>query len=475
MGGGCGVKNWWGMLAVMLGLEGGLALVAAEPLEKPRYSPAQRLTRVRLAGTQASVEKLASVRRQLPAIPGLTDYRCSFHAHAEDASHTGGTRPEMLAGALAAGVQAVFLSDHFRPPRDFMDSWRFKTNGVLFIPGSECRGFLAHPDASVMPHMEAPIPDWVKRVGSGSGMVFLSHIEERMDHPMDGLTGLEIYNRHYDAKRDLTGMLSLVSRLTDPRQLEELRALVREYPDGVLASQVGYQEVYLDKWDRETAERRLTGVGANDCHHNQVFVLHKVDESTARLGTVVDPLESMRLVPVALRPGILKILEGRAAGERVELVDFDPYERAFRCVSTHVLAERLEEGAMREAVKAGRVYVAHTWMGDATGFRMGWLDAGEAELSTRVRCWMGDEREFEGGGRIDVESPLPGRLRLIRGGVEVARSEGNRLSVPVNEAGVYRAEVWLELDGEWRLWIYSNPVYLRAGLRNASDAGTGSE
>jgi hypothetical protein len=171
--------------------------------------------------------------------------------------------------------------------------------------------------------------------------------------------------------------------------LEELRALVREYPDGVLASQTGYQEVYLDKWDRETATRRLTGVAANDCHHNQVFVLHKIDEATARLGTVVDPVESMRVVPVALRPGIARILAGRAPGERVVLIDVDPYDRAFRCVSTHVWASGLTEAELRGAVKAGRAYVAHTWMGDATGFRMAWLDAGEAEMSTRVRAWMG--------------------------------------------------------------------------------------
>jgi hypothetical protein len=462
-GEGVAVKLWSmavGGLLLGLTLAG---LKGAEPLEKARHSPAQRLTRVRLASAQASVERLAGLRRTLPEVPGLKDFRCSFHAHAEDASHTGGTRPEMLKGALAAGVDAVFLSDHFRPPRDYMDSWRFLTNGVLFVPGSECRGFLAYPEASVMEHMQASIPDLVTRIGAGAGMVFLSHIEERSDHSMEGLTGLEIYNRHYDAKRDITGMLALVSRLTDPKELAELQALVREYPDGVLGSQIGYQEVYLEKWDRETVTRRLTGVGANDCHHNQVFVLHKVDEATARLGTVVDPVESMRVVPVALRPGVARILAGKQPGEQVQLLDVDPYDRAFRCVSTHVLASRLEEGVLREAVKAGRVHVAHTWMGDATGFRLGWLDAGEPELSTKVRAWMGDERRFESGGRIDVESPLPGRIRLLRGGEEVARAEGNRLSVPVTAPGVYRAEVWLELGGEWRPWIYSNPLYLRGG------------
>jgi hypothetical protein len=28
----------------------------------------------------------------------------------------------------------------------------------------------------------------------------------------------------------------------------------------------------------------------------------------------------------------------------------------------------------------------------------------------------------------------------------------------VTEAGVYRIEVWLEVGGEMRPWIYSNPI-----------------
>jgi hypothetical protein len=439
----------------------GLPLEAAEPLAKSRYSSSERMTRPRLEAADASVKALALKRRVLPEVPGMKDFRCSFHAHAEDASHTAGTRPEMLADAQRAGMHAIFLSDHFRPPRDFMDSWRFLTNGVLFVPGSEWRGFLVHPMTSVMAHEKADLKDFVPRVTNGDGMLFLSHIEERPDHPMDGLTGLEIYNRHFDAKRDMRGMLTLVSRLTDPKGLKELQALVAEFPDGVLASQVEYPDVYLDKWDVETGTRRLTGVGANDCHHNQVFVLHRVDAGMARLGTIVDEPKSMREVRVALRPGVAQILEGHADGETIRLLDVDPYFRAFRCVSTHVLAPVLEEGAMRRAVKGGRVFVAHEWMGDATGFRMAWVDGAAPELAATARAWMGDEAAYADGGRIDVESPLPGRIRLIRGGKEVARAEGVRLQMPVTAPGVYRAEVWLEVGGEWRPWVYSNPIYLR--------------
>jgi hypothetical protein len=100
-------------------------------------------------------------------------------------------------------------------------------------------------------------------------------------------------------------------------------------------------------------------------------------------------------------------------------------------------------------------------MGDASGFRMAWLDDSEPPLSDRARAWMGDEAPFQPGGRIDIESPLSGAVRLMKDGVEVARANGHRLSHAIAAPGVYRAEVWLQLDGEWRTWVYSNPVYLR--------------
>ena len=441
------------------GVLGAAPARASEPLEKPRYTPTQRLTRERLEAAQKSIDHLAELHRKLVPDPGWVDLRCTFHAHAEDSAHTGGSRPEMLEDAVTAGVQAVFLSDHFRPPRDFMDSWRFRTNGVLFIPGSECRGFLAHPDASVMKQMDAPIPDFVKTVGAGSGMIFLSHIEERADHSMEGLTGMEIYNRHYDAKRDMAGLISLAMRLTDPESLTEFEELVRIYPDGVLAGQVEYPQLYLEKWDREGRTRHLTGVAANDCHHNQIFILKKLDETTAGLGTNVDPDSGLQKIKVSDRPSLRSMLDGRKVGEIVAQVDLDPYLRAFRCVSTHVQARAKTEAGLRAAVTAGHVFVAHEWMGDATGFQCVAIPKGGTAASPCAR--MGDMIPFQAGTRIRIESPLPGKIRLLHNGETRTVGTGEMLEAGLNEPGVYRVEVWLEIGGEWRPWIYGNPISVR--------------
>lgn len=414
-------------------------------------TPLERLTSERLQATHQAVRDFAQQRRVLPARPGLKDYRCIFHAHAEDSSHTGGTLPEMLADAKKAGVHAIFLGNHFRPPRDFMENWRGMKEGVLFVPGSEVRGFLVHPEGSIMPRMEAPLDEFIRAVTVGEGLIFLSHVEERADHAMDGLHGLEIYNRHYDAKRDMPTLIALAMRMIEPKQLAELQEWVRLYPDEVLAAQVLRQDVYLHKWDSELAKgRRLTGVAANDCHHNQVLVVKVASETQARIGTSVDREDQMRLVDATARPGLLEMMRGRQPGEIIARVDLDPYERSFRNVATHVLAAELTEPALRAALKAGRAYVSHDWLCDATGFA---FNAGNAG--------MGDEIQAATGVTLRASAPLPCRWALFRNGELIKSSEGADLVYETDQPGAYRVEAALECAGDLRPWIYSNPIYLR--------------
>jgi hypothetical protein len=423
-----------------------------------KYTNVERLSLTRLAAVHADVEKLRARRVRVAPLPGLNDYRCILHAHAEDSSHTGGTLPEMLADAKKAGVHAVLLTDHFRPPRDFIDGrWRGLKERVLFIPGSETHGFLIYPTKSILSRMDLKGKDFIDTVTVGEGMIFLSHIEERPDHPLDGLTGLEIYNRHYDAKRDKTSLLALAMKLTDPKQLAELQEAVRRYPDELFAFQCDYPKAYLDKWDEGTRHRRLTGVAANDCHHNQVFLVKMVDAETVLIGTNVDQDKQMRRVTATLRPGIREMTKGHKPGDVLARLDTDPYCIAFRNSATHVLAPRLDEATVRAALKAGHAFVAHDWMGDATGFHF--TAAGPRGEQAAI---MGDEVKLADGLKLMARLPLPARVRLLRHGKEVAISEGKaEFAFAVKEAGAYRLEAWLELDGELRPWIFSNPIYVR--------------
>ncbi len=434
--------------------------VAAETNQPParKYSNVERLALRRLKATHEEVMKLRAQRARIASLPGLHDYRCILHAHAEDSDHTGGTLPEMLADAKKAGISAILLTDHFRPPRDFIDGrWRGLKDGVLFIPGSEIRGCLLYPEKSVLDKMEKPFPELLKAVTVGDGMIFLSHVEERVDHPMDGLTGLEICNRHYDAKKDMASLFALAGKLTDPKQLPDLEEAVRLYPDELLAFQCGYPQVYMDKWDAGTKMFRLTGVAANDCHHNQVFIVKMADEETVLLGTVVDKDEGMRKVTAGSRPRIKEMTKGHKSGDILVRVDIDPYERSFWDSSTHVLAPKLDEPTIRAALKAGHAYVAFDWMCEATGFRFEALGANGKSSGI-----MGDEVKYVDGLKLTAQFPVPCQTRLLRHGVQVAETAGkDRAEFSVKEPGVYRLEAWLKLDDEPRPWIFANPIYVR--------------
>jgi hypothetical protein len=433
------------------------SLIAAEPLPR-KYSNLERLTQERLAAVHDDVAKLQSQRIVIPPCAGFNDYRCILHAHAEDSEHTGGTLPEMLTDAKKAGVHGILLTDHYRPPTDFIDGrWRGLKEGVLFIPGSEVHGFLAYPSKSIMKRMDLKGLDFINTVTADEGMIFLSHIEERKNHPVEGLTGLEIDNRHWDAKRDPGSILALALMLTDPKQLAALEKSLRLYPDEVLAFQCDYPDLYLDKWDEGTRRVRLTGVAANDCHHNQILLVKMVDAETVLVGTNVEADDKMRKVTAALRPGIKEMTKGRMPGDILARLDFDPYYRSFRNSSTHILGPKLEEPAIRAALKAGHAYVAHEWMCDATGFRFEAVDGTGKPIGV-----MGDDVKLAPGLKLTAKLPVPAYVRLLCHGKEVAKVEGKaEFEYAVKESGVYRLEAWLQLDGEWRPWIFANPIYVK--------------
>jgi hypothetical protein len=436
------------------------------PASAGKLTPLERMARGRLKAAHEDLELIRKTRRTKNPSTGLKDFRAILHAHAEDSDHTGGTRAEILLEAKKAGVDAILLTDHHRPPRDFIDqSWRGLRDGVLFVPGSEAAGFLLFPTRSIMGQMNDPTPALIEATRANGGLIFLSHIEERPNHSMAGLDGMEIYNRHADAKKDTAGLLAILLKLTDASSLAELQESLKQYPDELFAAQVEYPADYLAKWDAETVARPLTGVAANDCHHNFVLVVKMVDSETVRVGTNVDPEERMRLISARLRPGIRELLKGHQTGDVLARVDLDPYSRSFRNVSTHLLAGELSEAALRAALRGGHAYVSHDWMCDPTGFRFELVAQaksrdGVSQEETRVGL-SGDQLNRSDGLRLVAEFPVRCRIRLLDGGKVVAETLADRLEYDVARSGVYRVEGWLESGGEERGWVYSNPIYIR--------------
>ena len=282
---------------------------------------------------------------------------------------------------------------------------------------------------------------------------------------MAGLDGMEIYNRHADAKNDTAGLLAIMQKLTDRAALDELKASLADFPDELFAAQVQYPALYLAKWDAETKSRRLTGVAANDCHHNNILIVKMVDEQTVKVGTNVDRDDRMRSISARLRPGIRELTKGHRPGDVLARIDLDPYSRSFKNVSTHIIAPELTEAALRDALRAGHAYVSHDWMCDPSGFRFELVTLsipdGRPRTYTRRLGQLGDEFPLGPRQRFVAQFPVRCRIRLLEGGNVVAQKSGDRLEIDVERPGVYRVEGWLKCGGEERGWVYSNPIYIR--------------
>ncbi|MFM8394519.1 MAG: PHP domain-containing protein [Acidobacteriota bacterium] len=433
------------------------ALAQAKLSPGRRYRTIERLAPERLAAVAADREALRRSRRKVKLQHGLVDYRAILHAHAADSAHTGGSRAELLAAAKRTGVKVIMLTDHVRPPRDFIDdSWRGLREGVLFIPGSEGEGFLNYPSRSVIDHYlrkdQKSREDYVKMITANGGNIFLSHVEERYDWSTAGLDGLEIYNNHSDMKDEFEFVGWLRGALTNPERLKRLNSLLASYPLEVFGALQDYHAPTIAKWDRDLVERPLTGVAANDCHHNQVYEIRAVAADTIEISIIGDP---PRRVTTAQAPAIASLLEGRRPGDLLSRIDLDPYESSLQFVTTHLLLPKqdgLTEAAVRQALRSGRAYVAHDWLGDPTGF------AFVATAQRARRGVMGDRIELATGLRLRLATPLPGTIRLFHQGSKIAESYGYNLDQPIAKPGVYRAEIWLTIDGEERPWIYSNPI-----------------
>jgi len=356
-------------------------------------SSTQRLERKHLQAVHEARMEFARQRVALTNLSVYEDYRAVIHVHAEDSDHTGGTRAEVLTAARKAGVRVVMLTDHRGPKAE---TWHGMRDGVLFVAGAEEEGQLRFPNF-----------DEARKAQPKGELRFLCHVEDRTNADTAGFDGMEICNRHTDAKLE-PAMISYVrAAANDAARWSELTNSARAYPDECFGASTSHWPEIFAKWDQELRKHHFTGIAANDAHQNQVVA------------------------------GVM----------------FDPYEVSFRNLTTHILARDLTEPAIRQSLREGRAYVAHDWLCDPSGFNFG--AANNLGLFD-----MGDTAPMVGGTRLVAQVPLPARLKVFHNGRVVRETNSSFLSLTVKEPGAYRLEAWLTVDGEARPWIYSNPVYL---------------
>ncbi|MBI4769433.1 MAG: CehA/McbA family metallohydrolase [Chloroflexi bacterium] len=140
-----------------------------------------------------------------------------------------------------------------------------------------------------------------------------------------------------------------------------------------------------------------------------------------------------------------------------------PYEYLFRCINTHLLSERPFTGdaaadteRVLEALRRGHCFVGYDLPAPTRGFRF-------SANTDRGSGIMGDTLALRGGGvTLQIAVPRRATLRLLRDGEQVGRWENREYAhFTANRPGAYRAEAYIQFNGQLRGWIYSNPIHVQ--------------
>ena len=402
----------------------------------------------KLEAVHHAIVALKSEWKALPRVGPYREHRGNLHVHSHWSHDSRGTIDEIVSAAKATGTSVLMFNEHPADHYDFFtEGHQGEKDGVLLIPGAESQGFLAFPTMS-LGGLKTPTPtDFSDLVRSRGGLIFVSHLEERMDWNIQGITGVEIYNTHADFKDEK----KMIDAMRSPLWLLKASAMVHKYPQESFSALQDYPGDYLKRWDELCAIAPHTGVSANDAHQNVGMVARWVEGDKAR---IEDPLGKLLIeLPLAAIPGSNELRQGKQVGDELFRLLLDPYENSLRHVGTHLLLTEFSEKAVRESLESGRAFVAFDWLADSTGFDFAALAGGQ-------RYEMGSQLVFSNGLSLQGQAPLPVQWRLLYNGKLVEESTGRTIRFPVSKPGNYRAEAWLDIDGERMLWILSNPLYI---------------
>ncbi|MCE2810065.1 MAG: hypothetical protein LW850_06640, partial [Planctomycetaceae bacterium] len=209
---------------------------------------------------------------------------------------------------------------------------------------------LVYPTMSLRPFESADSQQTTQIVRNRGGHVFLSHLEERMDWQIQGLTGVEIYNTHADFKKQKR----MIDSMKNPLWLIKTAELIDKYPQESFSALQTYPDDYLARWDQLCLIAPHTGVAANDAHQNVGVRIILGEDSKV---VVTDALgeELLRLERLLVAP-LLKIPQEAKPGNVLLKLQLDPYRYSLRHAGTHLLVSELTQEAVWNALDEGRSF-----------------------------------------------------------------------------------------------------------------------
>ena len=353
--------------------------------------------RFKLRRLSNAIQQLNSQRT--PAQPnGFKEYKGVIHVHSFLGGHSAGSFSEIISAAQANQLQFVIMTEHTEKEFDTAAMTLKGTHGgVLFINGNETSA-----------------QNGDRLLALPGNISIVAYPQEFKNWDLGQFNGVEVYNVFTNARQ-----ANPVTAFFDVLWSQ------RTYPDLLFALYFQRPDESLKKWDQALARARMTATAGNDAHAN---------------------------IGVSLND---------SSGKKLLGIQLDPYAVSFRLVRLHVLIEEnkpLDETSLIEAIRAGHCFIGFDFLGDTSGF------AFEAEntydMGPLEKKINGDEIRLE-LTTLKVRTPVPSRVVLYKDGSVIMDESGlTSREFSVVEAGVYRAEVYLPQLGN-RLWIISNPIYVR--------------
>lgn len=348
------------------------------------------------------------------------EYTGNLHVHSlySDGS---GRHTDIAEAAADAGLDFVIVTDHNLRVEGLEGYY----GRVLLLIGQEAHNSRRRPQANhlliyganqeLAPYTFGSAQTLIQKANECGGICYIAHPVERssplgedfhaipwIDWPIEGITGLEIWNYMSEFK----GLL-----------WSRLAALIYAFlPDWGIR---GPYRATLRLWDELLSKgTHLAALGGADAHASRHTMA-----------------------------GITRTIF--------------PYEYLFRCVNTHVLTdgpltgdETRDRRLIYDALRTGRTWVGYDLPDPTHGFQF-------FARSGAARRTMGEELKRLGAVTLEVNTPARGEIRLLRDGQLIGKTTGSTLSYTSAEAGIYRVEVYRKFRGMRVGWIFSSPIYIR--------------
>ncbi len=353
-------------------------------------------------------DDLAAIRRQVePSVSRaeLIPLRTVFHVHSKYSHDSDGSISDIVSAAKKNGISVIFLTDHTNP-EIFTHCPEGEIDGVMLIRGEEISfegSILALDTVQSITRGDKTRQQVIDEIKSQGGIAGIGHLDESNPFTVEGYQFVGIHNLHSDAKK--------IPWIMFPKIWLDAVFYRKSYSDEILLHDlVRKSNEELKEWDNLLETRKVTGVGEVDAHQN------------------------------------LKVLG----------VHIDPYKKIMSIMHTFLLVPPVwERKDLHEAIEKGRAFVGFSIIADPSGFN---FELCSPNGNTFI---MGDEVEFKEGLDFRVQLPAPAKILLIKDGETIAETRGRELNYRCEEAGVYRVEARVKLDGDELPWILSNPIYVR--------------